>query len=321
MNDFRLPSKLYMLRKSFELSSRVRNNKSIESLTRHLLLGADLRHQSNLNTRLEEFWAREHAYYTIFCERTGKKYSEYLPGREYTYVLLRDIILRIAGKEQPSVLDGGCGSGIACALLARRGAKAIGLDVTHSALGLAKAISGEYRTCVKLVRGDLNNLPFRNRTFDVVFSLGIFEHCPSQTQKRIFKEFVRVSKRWVLLAVPNKNSPIYQTMSENEFKLMPPSLVYPEEREQFPVDFSFLSSHSGMSMLESSAFHIVPPKVLSGKHLNEESCRFFTAVSRQALQVWDGEPISTWSFVESNCSREEKAKYGWFSYAIYEKSR
>ncbi|MGA2308500.1 MAG: class I SAM-dependent methyltransferase [Candidatus Bathyarchaeia archaeon] len=319
MDDFRLPSKLYMLRKTFELDSRIRNKKSIDSLTRRLLLGVPLGHRTDINARLEKFWAREHAYYTTLCEQTGKKYSEYLPGREYTYVLLRDIVLRITGEKQPNVLDGGCGSGIACALLGKKEANATGLDITRSALELAKAISGEYRTCVKLVRGDLTSLPFQDCTFDVVFSLGIFEHCPPQIQNRIFGEFVRVSKRGVLLAVPNKNSPIYQTMSESEFKLMPPSLVYPEEREQFPVDFSFFSSHSGIPMLESSAFHIVPPKIIPGKHLTRESYRFFTGVTQHALQVWNGEPITTWSLVENSCSLEEKAKYGWFSYAIYEK--
>lgn len=318
--DFELPSQLYMVRKTFEFGSRIRNQKSIENLTRHLLPSAHLGHQSDYNARLEKFWAREHACYTILCERMGKKYSEYLPGREYSYALLRDIILRIAGKRQLSVLDGGCGSGIACALLAQRGMRAAGLDITRSALRLAKAISGEYKTCVNLARGNLINLPFQNRAFDVVFSLGVLEHSPPQIQEKVFNEFVRVSKRWILLIVPNKSSPIYKTMAESEVKLVPPALVYPEEYHQFPVDFSHFSVYNGISMSEYSAFHIAPPKIIPKKYLTSESCRFFRAVTQQALSMWDGKPITTWSSVENGCSCEEKARYGWFSYAIYEKS-
>jgi len=321
VKDFELPSKLYMLRKTFELDSHIRNQKSIENLTRHLLSSVRLEHQPDYNARLEKFWAREHAYYIILCERVGKKYSEYLPGREYSYVLLRDIILRIARKKQSSVLDGGCGSGVACALLAQKGGTATGVDITRSALRLAKAISGEYKTYVNLALGNLTDLPFQNRTFDVVFSLGVFEHFPPQTQEEVFKEFARVSKHRILLVVPNKSSPIYKAMAESEFKLVPPALVYPEEHRQFPVDFSHFSGHSGISMSESSAFHIVPPKVIPRKYLTKESWRFFRKVVQQALSIWDGKPITTWSSVENGCSCEEKARYGWFSYAIYEKSR
>src|SRR3990172_8994020 len=98
MKGIRLPSKLYMLRKTFELSKSIRNQKSIENLAKTLLPLVGCDDQSDYHARLEEFWAREHAYYTILCKLLGKKYAEYLPGREYTYALLSDIIMRTTKK-------------------------------------------------------------------------------------------------------------------------------------------------------------------------------------------------------------------------------
>lgn len=320
VNDFKLPDKLYMPRKTFEFGAHTHNHPLIKSLAKNFLSKIDLGYLSNRNKALEKFWAHEHACYIALCKRCGKRYSEYLPGREYTYLLLRDLISTISSRKQINVLDGGCGSGIACALLALTGATAIGVDIARSALRFAAAISEEYETCVNLALSNLTNLPFPDNRFDVVFSLGVFEHYPPEIQKRFFEEFVRVSKQWILIVTPNKNSPIYKTMAENEFRLMPPELIYPEEHYLFPVDWFRLSHQSGISRVESSAIHIVPPKTIPRKYLTSESYHFFKNITKQALATWDGQIITTWLSVEERCPKEERTRYGWFSYTLYEES-
>lgn len=61
-------------------------------------------------------------------------------------------------------LDLACGTGdIACSLIAR-GARTVGLDITHRMLQLASARSAH----VPLIAGDMTSLPFRSESFDLV---------------------------------------------------------------------------------------------------------------------------------------------------------
>ena len=61
-------------------------------------------------------------------------------------------------------LDAGCGSGMAAAMAAQRGATVSGVDAAEAMLAIARSRvpAGDFR------RGDLEDLPFADRTFDVV---------------------------------------------------------------------------------------------------------------------------------------------------------
>ena len=320
MDDYKLPSKLYMPRKSFEFGSYLYNNQSIKNLTKHYLSQIKYDLFSDRKKALEVFWAREHACFVISCKQYGKRYIEYLPGREYTYTLLRDLILKVSGYKHINVLDGGCGSGIACSKLALTGINVMGVDIANSALRFTNAISKEFNVQVNIVQSDLICIPFPDNTFDLTYSFGVLEHYPIKVQEKLFQELIRVSKRFIIILIPNKNSPIYKTMSEKEFKLMPLELVYPEEHHLFPVDLICFSRFSAVSILESSAIHIVPPKIIPSKYLNTKSYKFFENITEHALTIWNGQKLPTWLYVENRCSKEEKIKYGWFSYTVYIKS-
>lgn len=62
------------------------------------------------------------------------------------------------------LLDVGCGSGLACALAARRGAEVAGLDAASELLAIAaeRVPSGDFRV------GDMQELPYDDGSFDVV---------------------------------------------------------------------------------------------------------------------------------------------------------
>ncbi len=90
---------------------------------------------------------------------------------EYAYHLLGDV----AGK---TVLDYGCGLGDNSVLLASRGAKVIGVDISPELIELAEkrlelhhlAENAEFRV------GSAHELPIEDESIDVVFGMAILHH-------------------------------------------------------------------------------------------------------------------------------------------------
>ncbi len=68
------------------------------------------------------------------------------------------------------VLEVACGAARWSIALARRGARSVGIDLSPSQLRSARALRGRARVRLPLVRGNVEALPFRDRSFDLVFS-------------------------------------------------------------------------------------------------------------------------------------------------------
>lgn len=70
-----------------------------------------------------------------------------------------------------SVLDIGCGSGLFCEMAAKRGARVSGLDAAEPLLEIARerVQDGDFRT------GELEELPYADRTFDIVAGFNSFQ--------------------------------------------------------------------------------------------------------------------------------------------------
>jgi SAM-dependent methyltransferase len=78
---------------------------------------------------------------------------------------------------QDRVLDVGCGPAIVTCAFAQRAAFATGLDLVPAMLELARARSGELGVAnVAWVAGDLDPLPFEDRSFDVVVTRFVLHH-------------------------------------------------------------------------------------------------------------------------------------------------
>ncbi len=80
-------------------------------------------------------------------------------------------------------LDVGCGSGLAAQIAARRGAEVSGIDAADALLEIARARTpkGTFE------RGDLESLPFADKTFDVVTGFNSFQYAgnpSSRSRKR-----------------------------------------------------------------------------------------------------------------------------------------
>jgi demethylmenaquinone methyltransferase/2-methoxy-6-polyprenyl-1,4-benzoquinol methylase len=104
---------------------------------------------------------------------------------------MRDDALDLFGVSSGDhVLDVGCGTGFATAGLVDRGAEVDGLDQSDHQLAKARR-KGELDG-VRFVRGDAENLPYADETFDAVWSSGSIEYWPSPVDA--LREARRVTK-------------------------------------------------------------------------------------------------------------------------------
>lgn len=97
------------------------------------------------------------------------------------------------------ILDAGCGEGFAMrAVLGAHGAEVVGLDGSPGALRVAATLNPGRR----FAAGDLLDLPFPARSFDLVACMEVLEHLDDPAGG--LAELRRVSARWLLLSVPHE---------------------------------------------------------------------------------------------------------------------
>ena len=155
---------------------------------------------------LVAYWSRENRLLRekgLFDYTSRKMFNRYLPG-------LTDKM----------VLDVGCGQGMMMEFLAGSGNTAFGMDITTQSVR-----SNKTRGLVA-IEADARHIPFADKTFDLVYSLGVIEHF-SGTEKA-FQEQVRVCKPGgtVVAVVPNLITPycvaglFFNRFTRREHKLL-----------------------------------------------------------------------------------------------------
>jgi len=100
--------------------------------------------------------------------------------------------------EVRSLVDVGCGNGLFVNYLvdhhSARFGRIVGVDRSAAALRHVRA---------EQTRGSVDALPFENDTFDLATCMEVLEHLPVKTFEAALREIVRVSRRYVLVTVPN----------------------------------------------------------------------------------------------------------------------
>lgn len=92
-----------------------------------------------------------------------------------------------------TILDVGCGNGAFLNSLSDM-YEAVGLDSSQEALKYVKT---------KAIHGDITALPFKSASFDLVTCLEVLEHLPSDVFEKALPELQRVSKKYIIISVPN----------------------------------------------------------------------------------------------------------------------
>lgn len=106
----------------------------------------------------------------------------------------------IGSKGALKILDAGCGEGFVDRLLVDRfsNIEITGIEFTHEAIEIARRSN----PTVDYIQGDICELPFETRSFDIVICTEVLEHIPNPD--RALKELIRVSSGYLLISVPHE---------------------------------------------------------------------------------------------------------------------
>ena len=92
------------------------------------------------------------------------------------------------------ILEIGCNIGNQLNCLQRMGFKNLsGIDIQQNCL---KKIKNNFKN-VNVVRTSAYNLPFKNNSFDFVFTSNVLIHFPPNKINKVFDEIYRVSSKWI----------------------------------------------------------------------------------------------------------------------------
>lgn len=114
----------------------------------------------------------------------------------------------------------GCGTGVTLSML-RKNYNTVGIDISKYAIKLTK--KRQKNVCIANAR----NLPFKDKSFNFAFALGVLEHCSVEEIQKIVDEILRVSDD-LMSTVPKRNGAI--DMSSRLFKFFGWKWIFPDEK-------------------------------------------------------------------------------------------
>lgn len=95
-------------------------------------------------------------------------------------------------KEAKKVFDLGCGNGNHAVFLAELGYDVYGMDISREAVDIAKAWLNKKGLEADIQVGDVEELPYRDKFFDVVITDGVLDHILFSKAKKVVSEIKRV---------------------------------------------------------------------------------------------------------------------------------
>jgi len=88
----------------------------------------------------------------------------------------KELVLNLAEvKPGEEVLDLGCGTGNYSFWLAGKKLQVTGVDISDNMLDIARKKAGRENVDINFVKSDIEDLPFKDNTFDLVVSVTVFE--------------------------------------------------------------------------------------------------------------------------------------------------
>lgn len=130
-----------------------------------------------------------------------------IPDRDVTKLVTN----LFSGKEAISVLEAGCGSGVTSFYLSRYITlnNLVLLDISLNALNYAKLLEDKsLNGKVEYIEGNIFNLVSLNRSFDLVWNIGLIEHYQPDEIIKIVHQMYNVTspQGYMIIGIPNRNS-------------------------------------------------------------------------------------------------------------------
>ena len=167
---------------------------------------------------LGAYWRKELASMRTFRTCTeGTTYRDWQPTKWQSVRRIVDTAFAhcaAAGAPPRSAVELGCGSATLSIKLAKRGVTVTGVDRVPDALELARAscdgldlpVSPEFVLC-DFLAGCVSGVA----RADLVLSGGVIEHWAFDGQLGALQTHLDLSERWVLVTVPNLDSPVFRS--------------------------------------------------------------------------------------------------------------
>ena len=205
------------------------------------------------------YWQKEKADFAAFMKANpGASYVDWQPTKWQSLSVLRQRVQRFcqsAGAPISSAIELGCGSSTLLLQLALDGVSVTGIDRDRDALDLAEAahasLNAKRPSEVALRCDDFERLSHPLTPADLLLSVGVIEHFDLAGQRRVFQEHARLSKRWVLIAIPNIASPLFKSFLKAR---KAEGRLY--EDEHLPIDVPSLAREHGASVSIDDGCHL-----------------------------------------------------------------
>jgi 2-polyprenyl-3-methyl-5-hydroxy-6-metoxy-1,4-benzoquinol methylase len=112
----------------------------------------------------------------------------------------KNLVNLTKAKTVDSILDVGCGEGFTLNRLKenRIGKKLEGIEYLQAAIDLGKKTYPD----IKITKGNIYELPYKDNEFDLVLCTEVLEHL--EEPEKALKELVRVSRKYLVISVPNE---------------------------------------------------------------------------------------------------------------------
>jgi SAM-dependent methyltransferase len=163
------------------------------------------------------------------------------------------------------VLEVGCGAGVDLARFAKGGAMATGVDLTESAIALARANFEQQGLAADLRVADGEHLPFADDTFDLVYAHGVVQYTADPQRlvdecrrvlrpggRAIFQVYNRISwlnalSKLMKVGLEHDDAPVLEKYSHGEFRRLLRGFSRVEiVTERFPVKSRLHGGWKGM---------------------------------------------------------------------------
>ena len=203
------------------------------------------------------------------------------------------------------VLDAGCGMGRFAEVVSRWGGVCVGVDLSRAVEAAAENIGT--RPNVFLAQADLRRLPFRDETFDVIYSIGVLHHTPDCAASfRGLLRYLRPGGTIVVWLYAKDDSMWMRTADVYRRATihMPPRLLYALSHLAVPMYYAYripvlgrglrallpLNAQPDPSWRVLDTFDWYSPRYQS-KHTYPEVYRWFQDAGLQNIRVLDA-PIA-----------------------------
>lgn len=164
-----------------------------------------------MNDPEEKYWSTQNKIYDNLNIEPKLKYLEWQPARWSANAgAIKNILNEI--DDIKTVCEVGAGSAAFSLELYRqnKNLKLTAVDRSITACKYAKKIAKDMNIPLTYLIQDLFYMD-EEKKYDLVLSLGVIEHFTTAKQIKFIKKCIRLSNKYILIAIPNQNSVIFQS--------------------------------------------------------------------------------------------------------------